>query len=243
MFDQVRGGGEMLAVRDQRALGMTGGARRIDDEGGIVRIEPVRLLLQPGEIGLLDRGEQRVVASKLGMRVGEHRGIVEHDDPLQSVQTVGKRQDLVDVFLVLRDEHHRAAVAQLILCLRGRCGRIDAVDDAAQRLRREVADQPLLAGIAHDGDALTAGKAHPGKGARRPRHQRGIVAPAALAVEAEMLAAECDGVRRRARPLAQQQRCGLAAQRLPIDRWRCGHAALVERFPLRFYSPAAAAIL
>ena len=243
MLDQVRGGGEMLAVRDQRALGMTGGARCIDDEGGVSRVETPRLLLQPGKVGLRDRGEQRIVTSKLGMRVGEHRGIVEHDDPLQSVQTVGKRQGLVDVFLVLRDEHHRAAVAQLILCLRGRCGRIDAVDDGAQRLRREVADQPLLAGIAHDGDAFAAGKAHRGKGARRPRHQRGIGAPVALAIEAEMLAAEGDGVRRRARALAQQQRCGLAAQRLPVDRWRCGHAALVERFPLRFYSSAAAVIL
>ena len=228
MLDQVRGGGEMLAVGDQRTLGMAGGARRIDDEGGLFRIEPSRLLLQPCKVGLLDRGEQRIVASKLGMRVSEHRGIVEHDDPLQCAQAVGKRQNLVDVFLVLRDEHDSAAVTQLVLHLGGRCGRIDAVDDGAQRLGCEVADQPLLAGVAHDGDALATGKAEFGKGARRARHQRGIIAPVAFAVEAEMLAAEGDGVRQRARPLAQQERCGLAAQRLPVDRWRCGHAALLS---------------
>ena len=220
----------MLAVGDQRPFGVTGGARRIDDEGGIVRVEMPRLLLQPGEVGLLDRGEQRIVAFQLGMGVGKHRGIVDHDDAFQSVQPIGERQDLVDVFLVLRDEHHRAAVAQLVLDLRSRGGRIDAVDDSAERLRREVANEPLLAGVAHDGDALAAGKAQLGKGARRPRHQRRIVAPAAFAIQSEMLAAEGDRVRLRARPLAQQERCGLAAQRLPVDRWRCGHAALVERF-------------
>ncbi len=35
--DHSVGGGKMLAVADQRALRMTGGARRIDDEGGIRR--------------------------------------------------------------------------------------------------------------------------------------------------------------------------------------------------------------
>jgi len=68
------------------------------------------------------------------------------------------------------------------------------------------------------GDTFATGNAKLGKkGARRARHQRGIIAPVAFAVEAEMLAAEGDGVRQRARaPLAQQERCGLAAQRLPV---------------------------
>ena len=66
------------------------------------------------------------------------------------------RQDLVDVFLVLGDEDRGAAVAHLVLDLGGRGGRIDAVDDRAERLRGEIADHPFLADVAHDGDALAA---------------------------------------------------------------------------------------
>ena len=47
-----------------------------------------------------------------------------------------------------------AAVAHLVFDFGRRGGRIDAVDDRAERLRREIADQPLLADVAHDGDAL-----------------------------------------------------------------------------------------
>ena len=50
----------------------------------------------------------------------------------------------------------RAAVAHLVFDLGGRGGRIDAVDDGAERLRGEIADHPLFADVAHDGDALAA---------------------------------------------------------------------------------------
>ena len=120
------------------------------------------------------------------MGVGEHRGIVEHDDPFELREPIGERQDLVDVFLVLRDEQRGAAVAHLVFDLGCGRGRIDAVDDGAERLRREVADDPFLAGIAHDGDALAAHEPEGGEGARGARDQRGVIAPAALTIEAEM---------------------------------------------------------
>ncbi len=222
----------MPAVGDQRALGMTGRARRVDDERGGVGIERGRLLLEPAEVRLARGGQQFLVRLQLGMPIGEHRGIVEHDDPPELRQAVGERQDLVDVFLVLRDEDGGAAVAHLVLDLGGRRGRIDAVDDGAERLRRQVADQPLLAGIPHDGDALAAHEAQFGEGPRRARDQRRIVVPAALAIEPEMLGAERDRIGLNARSLAQQQRRGLAAQCVAID--RCGHTAPVQASPYLF---------
>ncbi len=117
-----------------------------------------------------------------------------------------------------------AAVAHLVLDL-GRCrGRIDAVDDGAERLRREIADHPLFADVAHDGDALAAHDADGLHGARGVRDKRCVIAPAPLAVDAEMLGAEGDRIRPRTRPLAQQMRRGGAAQPLAIDRDTCGHA-------------------
>ena len=93
------------------------------------------------------------------MREGEQRGVVDHDDAAQCRQPLDQRQDAVDVLLVLGDEQHRAAVAHLVLDLLGRGGRIDAVDDGAERLGGLVADQPLLAGVGHDGDALAGPQA------------------------------------------------------------------------------------
>ena len=159
-------------------------------------------------------------AVQLLVRVAEHRGIVEHDDRAQVRQPVGDRQDLVDIFLVFGDEDAGAAVAHLVFDLSWRGGRIDAVGDGAERLRGEIADHPLFADIAHDGDALAARDAEVLQRARGVRDQRRIVAPAALAIDAEMLGAEGDRIRHRSRPLAQEMRSGGAAQPVAIDRAR-----------------------
>ena len=108
-------------------------------------------------------------AVQLGVRVAEHRRIIEHDDRAQIGQPIGDRQDLVDIFLVFGDEDAGAAVAHLVLDLGRRRGRIDAVDDGAERLRGEVADHPLFADVAHDGDALAAFDAERLQRARRMR--------------------------------------------------------------------------
>ena len=86
-----------------------------------------------------------------------------------------------------------AAVAHLVFDLGRRGGRIDAVDDRAERLRGEIADQPLLADVAHDGDALAARETERRERLARSRDdEQRIVAPGALAIDAEMLGAECD---------------------------------------------------
>ena len=76
----------------------------------------------------------------------------------------------------------------------GRGGRIDAVDDGAERLRGLIADQPLLAGVGHDGDALARAQPLRRQRLRRARHHLGVVAPRPFAVDAELLGAEGDAV-------------------------------------------------
>ncbi len=180
MVDHVRGRRQMLAVSDQCALRMTGRAGGVDDEGGLLRPHLLHLPLEPRWLGLLDRSEQLAIAPELWMPIGEHRRIVEHHDPAQRRQTLGERQYLVDVFLILGDEHDGAAVTHLILDLGGGSSGIDPIDDGAERLRGEVADHPLLAGISHDGDALSGREPQRDKCARRARDHGGVVAPAAL---------------------------------------------------------------
>ena len=118
---------------------------------------------------LSGRGEQSSVAPELVVFVAEHRRVIEHHDPLQFTQLLGERQDLVDVFLIFRDEQHGDTVPHLIFDFGCGSGRIDAIDDGSERLCREIADRPFLAGVPHDGDALAPLKSEGCKGACRTR--------------------------------------------------------------------------
>src|SRR5262249_13985567 len=146
-------------------------------------------------------------------------------------------QDFVDVFLIFRDKQHGAAVTHLIFDFGWGGGRIDAIDDGPERLRGEIADHPFLAGVPHDSDSVAALNSDGCKCARRTRDQRRIVAPGSFAVEAEVLGAKCDRIHCRPCPLAEQQRCGLATQRVAIERWPCDHAAPGERLAIKFLYP------
>ena len=221
--DEVGGRGEMLAVGDEGALGVPGRARRVDDEGRLVRPHALGDRPERREIGGLLSRQEFAPAADLGVRVAEHGGVVDDHDEAQVRQPVREGQDLVDVFLILGDEDRGAAVAHLVLDFRCRGGGIDAVDDGAERLRGEIGDHPLLCRIAHDGDALARRHAEAREGARRVTDERSEVGPGALAIEPEMLGAEGHGIRRRLRALAQQKRRGLAAQRLVVDRCGCRH--------------------
>ena len=112
------------------------------------------LRLQPGQIRIAPALATSRKVMSFVVREREQRRLVHHHDVAQRRQPIGQRQDLVDVLLVLGDEHDRAAVAHLVFDLLGRGGRINAVDHGAERLGGQVADQPLLAGIRHDGDAI-----------------------------------------------------------------------------------------
>ena len=67
----------MLAVRDQRALGMPGGARGVDDERRLLGAHLGDLALEPGEVGIAARLEQLVVGDDLVVAEGEQRRVVD----------------------------------------------------------------------------------------------------------------------------------------------------------------------
>ena len=62
------GGSEMLTVGDQRSFRMTGGARRIDDKGGIIGRQRDNLRFEPGKIGLA-RGVEAIRRSDVAWHV------------------------------------------------------------------------------------------------------------------------------------------------------------------------------
>ena len=68
VLDDVRGRGEMLAVGDQRALGMAGGAGGVDDEGRGVRVQSCATCCSSqARSRRLGLREQRVVSPSLRM--------------------------------------------------------------------------------------------------------------------------------------------------------------------------------
>jgi len=218
MADEVGGCREMGAVGDQRTLGMAGGTRGVDDESRLRRTQSLDAPGQPRQIRLARCRDDLVIAAKLRMRIVEHRRVVDDHDTLERWQPIDERQDLVDMLLILGNEQARAAVVHLIGDLGHGGGRIDAVDDAAERLGRQIAHQPLLARVAHDGDAIAGRDTERVERPCGPRDESRIVAPSPLAVEPEMLGAERNIVRLVARMLQQQARRGAGAQDLDIRR-------------------------
>ena len=227
--------GEMLAVGDQRAFGMSGRAGGVDDEGWVCRRQALDPPLEPIEL-TLGAGQQRPIASELGMVIAEHRGIIDHHDVPQVGQPLNKRQNPVGVFLVLGNEQDGAAVAHLIFDFGGGGGRIDAVDDRAERLRRQIADHPFLAALTHDGDALARLQAELGKCLGGARDQKRVVAPCPFTIDAAMLGAEGDATRAVMRQRAKEHRRRRSPQGVRSNR-NCSHGAAHDRaFPFRHYS-------
>jgi hypothetical protein len=134
---------------------MTRRARGVDDEGRRRRIETRDVFGQ--FFGLpccrfTAAFHDLVEGNERPMLVHEHRRGIDHHDMADVGQVIQQGQDLVDIFLVLGDEDDRAAVAHLVIHLRGRCRRIYTVGHGAKREGGHVGQHPFLAGIAHDGD-------------------------------------------------------------------------------------------
>ena len=215
MLDNVVRTGEMAAVRAERALRMASSAGGIDDERRVVGRELRRQCFKLCNRRLVVRGggvKQGGEACQLVVPVREHGARIDDHDMAQLRQPFDQRQYLVDVFLVLGDDDARAAVAQLVFGFRGRRGRIDAVGERAKRLRRQVREHPFLTRIADDRDALAALEAEPCEPFGDAPHQRGVLAPGAFAIDAELLGTVGNSVRRLPRARGEQPGRRFAAQ-------------------------------
>ena len=205
---------QVLAMRDKRALGVARRPGGIDNKRGLLGTELADLAGEPGQVGVGARRAHGGKGRKLGVAQGKERGFVDHQHAPELRQSVDEGQNLVDVLLVLGDEQGGAAVLHLVFDLLGRCRWIDAVDDGAQRLGREVGDQPGLAGVRHDGDTVAALEPERTQSLGGTRHVGGILRPGLLPVDAAVLGAKGDRLGARAGACEEEGRGGAAAQLL-----------------------------
>jgi hypothetical protein len=99
--------------------------------------------------------EEVVPAEQFRVVVVAHATRFEVDDPLE-VGAVGLDvEGLVDLLLVLGEQHPGARVAQQVAHLRRRVGRVQPDGDPPDRDRADVAEQPLRTVLGVDRDAVT----------------------------------------------------------------------------------------
>ena len=81
---------QMLAVGDERALGMAGRAGCVDDEGRLLRLHLRDARLEPGEIGAVAGLAELGIGDELGVGKGEQRRVV--DRPRCGAGAAGRRR-------------------------------------------------------------------------------------------------------------------------------------------------------
>jgi hypothetical protein len=175
---------------------------------------PLLISLAPRRLELGERHEQ-------GVGHVDAAGIDDHH-PLERREAVPDGEDLVDLLLVLGDQHLGPRVLQQVLDLGRRGGRVDADRDRPDALDPQVGQDP--------GRAVEAVDRHPvaGLDAERPQAEAdrggpvGVVGPRVLLPEPEVLLAHGDAVRHVLGPPQQHGRqCG-AGQRAGVDRGGVG---------------------
>ena len=115
-------------------------------------------------------------------------------------------QHLVHLFLVAADHDPGAAVTHDVLQFGPGIGRVDAHGDAAQRLGRQVGEEPAGAAVTDDGDAIAHTQAARAQKKRQVHHLGVVLGPAHTPPDATILVAQGQPVRMFARTLAQQGR-------------------------------------
>jgi len=150
-----------------------------------------------------------------------HTAGVHHDDVAQVGAPVTDGEGLVELLLVLGDEHDGAAVAEQVLDLGRRARRVHADGDRADALRAEVGVEPLRTVVGEDRDPITSPHAELDEGDTDARRPLGVLAPGHLLPATEALVAQGDAARcvRRPREQAPGQRRGHAGTSLQDASW------------------------
>ncbi len=214
-----------------RALGPAGGAGGVDEDREILRLH--------GGDARLERTGMRLRMHAAEFAQGhqvDHAGIGEiaqalhvHDDDLaQPRQHLAHLERLVELLLVLDEQHAGARVLAEVVRLRGRIGRVDAVADAAAGEDGEIGQHPLDARIGEDGGALARREAEAHQAVGDLAHRLAGLRPAPLPPQAEFLLAQEDlgPALRHAVPeqrrhrLARQHDLGAGLQRIELPQVR-----------------------
>ena len=157
------GGGEKIvgvahlmgdaAVGMHGALGRAGGARGVDQDREIGSRAACNHLV-PQRLAALDviASQRHEFGQRHHHRIAEAAQAlhVEHDDPLQRRAARPAAQDLVELLLVLGEDHFGAGIVDEIFDLRRRIGRIDAGRDAAGAQDAHVGKHPFGNGVGDD---------------------------------------------------------------------------------------------
>ena len=171
----VARGHDQVAMRQHRALRDPGGARRVADDGDVVRGAPGHLRVEvrgvtdlelPPELAELGHAHQA------GLAVGAHAARVVVDDVREARAAGPEAQELVHLLLVLDDGEPRLGVIDDVLRLLLAGVLVDRDRNAAERLGRH--DRPVELGpvVPHDGDPIAPREA---EGGETVRDQAGLV--------------------------------------------------------------------
>ena len=141
------------AIGMHGALGRARGAGRVDEDGEIAgrsasdHLVPQRLLslgvVAPERHELGQRQHHRVAEAAQALHV-------EHDDLLQCRAPRTARQDLVELLLILGEDHLGRGIVDQIFDLRRGVGRIDAGRNAAGAQDAHVGIDPFRHGVGDD---------------------------------------------------------------------------------------------
>ncbi len=161
-----------VAPGEHGALRLAGGARRVDQDREVVgfgrgrRIPPLRVV---GE-DLVPEGEQ-VVEVEDALIGGGRRlrpASLQHDHRDEGLASIDDLERLVELLLVLGDEHRRGGVVQLVGELRRRVRRVDPEGHRAEALGAEAGVQPLRPVLRLDRDAITTLHTERGEASTEP---------------------------------------------------------------------------
>ena len=207
-------------VGDHHALGEAGGARGVVDDGEVARPALRQLGVPvPGMTGregrppLLDPLE----AQEKGIVVVPHALGIVVDHHLDEGQLVLHLEDLVDLLLVLADDHAGLRVVDHVVHL-GRDGiLVDGHGDAAEGLGGEHGPVELRAIVADDGDLVPAPETQAGQTQGDPLDVGSVVLPGVGLPDSEFLLADGHAMGAPSRSLGQQE-LGKGVGTLRLDR-------------------------
>jgi len=137
-------------VREQAALGRTGGARGVDGDRQVVGAHTLHTLLEL--LGV-------PAATALAQVVERHRfpdvpRRLEHDDVLEIGQAVGDLADLLELLDILDEHSLGLGVLEHVVALLERVGLVHRHRDRSRAEDGQVGEGPIGTGVAEDGDLV-----------------------------------------------------------------------------------------
>ncbi|MNV53654.1 hypothetical protein D3C71_1458100 [compost metagenome] len=204
---------QQAPVRMHRALGLSGGAGGVDEDGQLVGTAQLTQPIELAGMGLVVGGAfaaQRIEGGHHRVAVPGQAGRVDQHDLAQAWQTRPCLQRLIELFLVLHHQHHGVRVLAEELHLARRVGRIDAIGNAGGAQHCHVEPDPFDARVRQDRRAVTRLQASGREAHSKLAHDHADIARAPGLPQSEGLLAHHHGVAARGDRVPEHARHGVA---------------------------------